>query len=234
MRYFHSLALIFFITTAGFSQEQKRMNFGVKTGVVISSFWGNGIDNFEKALSEQLQNFDPDMLLSLTVAGLISYEFIPGFFNIQGELQYLRLGKNWELDLPDGEKISFGLSTDYLSVPVLFKLLIPINKSVLPEVYAGPSFFIQLHSRAKNLSVVPQDAQRGFLKELGTNQNVSKQISNFDIGFQTGLNINFPIKRGTVVLDLRFGFGSIDTFNSDKAEDIRNSSFSIMVGYLFR
>lgn len=210
------------------------MNFGVKTGVVISSFWGNGIDNFEKVLSEQLQNFDPDMLLSLTIAGLISYEFIPGFFNVQGELQYLRLGKNWELDLPDGEKISFGLRTDYLSAPVLFKLLIPINKSVLPEVYAGPSFFIQLHSRAKNLSAVPQDAQRGFLRELGNKQNISRQISDFDLGFQTGLSFSFLTKPGAVILDLRFGFGSINTFNSDEGEDIRNSSFSIMLGYLFR
>lgn len=209
------------------------MNFGIKTGAVLSSFWGNGVDNFEESMHEGVRGFDADMKLSLTIAGLISYDFIPGFFNVQGELQYLQSGKNWEFDLESGEEVSFGLYTDYLSIPILFKLLIPLNTSVLPAVYAGPSFFVQLSSRAKNLGVVPDSLQSEFLRELGNRQNVSNQVSNFDVGFHTGLSFNFFTKPGAIVLDFRFSFGAINAFTIDGGEEFRNSSFSVMVGYVF-
>ncbi len=234
MRWIYLQILTFMLVISSFSQQQRRLNFGIKTGAVISSFWGNGAENFEENMSEVVRDFDADMLLSLTVAGLISYDFIPGFFNVQGELQYLRSGKNWEFDLESGEEVSFGLYTDYLSIPVLFKLLIPLDSSVLPEVYAGPSFSIQLYSRAKNLGAVPVSLQGGFLQGLGNRQNISNQVSNFDVGFHTGLSFNFLIKPGAIVLDFRFAFGAISVFTIDGGEEFRNSYFSVMVGYVFR
>jgi hypothetical protein len=230
--YLHIFILI--LVLSNFSQEQRRFNFGIKTGAVLSSFWGNGVDNFEESMSEGVRDFDADMMLSLTVAGLISYDFIPGFFNVQGELQYLRLGKNWEIDLESGEEVSFGLYTDYLSIPVLFKLLIPLNSSVLPAVYAGSSLFIQLRSRARNLELVPTSLQGEFLQGLGNRKNVSNQVSNFDVGFHTGLSLSFRTKPGSIVLDFRFAFGAINVFTVEGGEDFRNSFFSIMVGYVFR
>lgn len=229
--YLHIFTLILVISSL--SQEQRKLKFGIKTGAVISSFWGNGADNFEENMSSVVRDFDADMKLSLTITGLINYDFVPGFFNVQGELQYLRLGKNWEFDLESGEEVSFGLYTDYLSIPILFKLLISLNTSVLPEVYLGPSFSVQLRSRAMNLEVVPDSLQSEFLRGLGNRQNISNQVSNFDVGFHTGLSLNFLTKPGAIVLDFRFAFGTINVFTIDGGKEFRNCSFSFMIGYVF-
>ncbi len=234
MRWIYLQILTLIVVISSFSQEQKRVNFGIKTGAVLSSFWGNGVENFEENISEEVRDFDADMLLSLTISGFLSYDFIPGFFNVQGELQYLRSGKNWEFDLESGEEVSFGVFTDYISIPVLFKLLIPLNASIMPAAYAGPSFFIQLRSRAENLEAVPISLQGEFLRGLENCNNVSNQISNFDIGFHTGLSFNFLTKPGAIVLDFRFAFGAINAFTIEGGEDFRNSFFSVMVGYVFR
>ncbi len=233
MKWIYLYVFILILVISNFSQEQRRVNFGIKTGALISSFWGNGVENFEESMSAEVRDFDADMKLSLTIAGLISYDFIPGFFNVQGELQYLRSGKNWEFDLESGNEVSFGVYTDYLSIPILFKLLISLNTSVLPAVYVGPSFFIQLRSRARNLEVVPDSLRSEFLRGLGNRQNISNQVSNFDIGFHTGFSFNFLTKPGAIVLDFRFAFGSINAFTIDGGEEFRNISFSVMVGYVF-
>ena len=229
--YLHIFTLILVISN--FSQERRRVNLGIKSGAVISSFWGNGVESFEENMSSEVGDFDADMILSLTIAGLISYDFIPGFFNVQGELQYLRSGKNWEFDLESEEEVSFGFYTDYLSIPILFKLLISLNTSILPAVYAGPSFYIQLRSRARNLEVVPDSLRSEFLAGLGNRQNISNQVSNFDIGFHTGFSVDFLTKPGAIVLDFRFAFGAINVFTIDGGEEFRNCSFSVMIGYVF-
>lgn len=234
MKLFYLLISFFSFVHNCYSLDPKRINFGIKTGSVISSFWGNGIDKFEKKLSQQVSNLDPDMLLNLTIAGTFSYSFIPDFFDIQGELQYLRLGKKWDFNLQSATEVSLTVYTDYLAMPVLFKLLIPLNTFVLPAVYAGPALFVQLRSRAHNISTIPLTEQPEFLQNLGSANNISNEVSNFDFGFQTGMSLNFLTRPGSIILDFRFSFGAINTFITDGGEDIRNSFFSIMVGFVFR
>lgn len=232
MKWFVLLSILIFSNPA-LSIEKKRLNYGIKAGAIISSFWGNGIDNFEKNLTEQVSDFDSDQLFTFTAGGFISYDIISSFWAIQSELQYLRLGKKWDFDLESGEDVSFKIFTDYLCIPVLFKLLIPLESPIIPSVYAGPAFFLQLRSRAENLSSVPATVQREFLRGLGSRHNISNQVSNFDFGFSTGLSLNFLTGPGSIELDFRFGFGAVNTFTTSGAQDIRNSSFAIMIGFGF-
>lgn len=216
-----------------FSQEQKKINYGVKTGISISGLWGNRVDDFEEELSEQVSDFDADQLISLSGGLFANYQIIPSFLTIQGELLYTRLGKKWQFDTESRDNISLKIYTDYISFPVLFKMLIPLNYPVLPSVYIGPSFYIQLMSRAKNIASIPSTVQQEFFRDFGVEENISEKVSNFDFGFSTGLNFNFIIGTGSILLDFRFNFGALNTFNASGAEDIRNSFFSIMAGYEF-
>jgi hypothetical protein len=88
--YLHIFILI--LVLSNFSQEQRRFNFGIKTGAVLSSFWGNGVDNFEESMSEGVRDFDGSYDAESDSCWIVSYDLFRDCFMV-GELQYLRLGK---------------------------------------------------------------------------------------------------------------------------------------------
>lgn len=234
MRCFFKLLVILLTMVQPIPGQHKKITYGFQAGLVISSFWGNGVDNFEENLSGQVPKFDADLFPAVALGALVRYVIIPEFWSVQGELQYMRVGKKWDLEIDNGEEASFNIYTDYLAMPVLFKILIPLESSVMPSVYAGPAFFLQLRSRVQNIGTVPENVQHEFLNELRESQNISNLVSNFDIAFATGFNLDFKAGSGAIILDFRYSFGAINTFSTHGGEDIRNSVFSVLVGYEFR
>ncbi len=214
-----SVALLLLVGTAAFTQPM----FGIKGGLSTSTFWDDGVDPFEDGLAPTEES-----LLNYFTGGIFArYEIIPEFIAFQPELLYLRSGKKWEVN---GAELD--LYNDYLSVPLLVKLLIPLDLPMTPSIYAGPVVSFRLRSRAEGVGDVPAGTDIGFL--TGLNEDIGDETRAVDVGLATGINFDIEAGPGTVLLDFRANFGFVEPFDVPNGEDIRNLSFQFMLGYGLR
>ncbi|MDG5815620.1 porin family protein [Chitinispirillales bacterium ANBcel5] len=208
--------LVLSVSSATFSQNM----YGIKGGLSSSSFWGDGVDDFEDNLGV---DFESSMLNFFTGGVFARYEIVQDFLAIQPEILYLRSGKQWTI-----EDTELNVYNDYISVPVLVKLLIPFDP-ITPNVYVGPVVNFRLRSRADGIEDVPDEADLGFL--VGQDEDISDGTRGFDIGLATGIGVDIEAGPGAFILDFRVNFGFVEIFDDLDGDDIRNISFQIMAGY---
>lgn len=112
-----------------------------------------------------------------------------------------------------------GLLLQYIDIPVLLKLMVPERKPVRPFVYAGGAMDL----------LTGADIQFGNISV-----NATDDVTKFD--FSVVLGGGFDIKGGTGAFSIEgrymIGMGTID--DRRHPADIRNRSFSIIGGYVFR
>ncbi|MDR0307284.1 MAG: PorT family protein [Chitinispirillales bacterium] len=205
--------------------------FGVKGGLSFSYLWGDGID----ALGDRdrvevfgIDKINNGSLLFVNGGVFLRFDVIPNFLSIQPELLYIRQGQNWKLHDVNG-KTSVSVYTDYLTLPVAAKLIIPFESVPLSSsVYAGPALSLKLQSRAKNIASIPE-IHRHSMQNWG--KNIGSRVNPLDLGLIAGFNVDIASVPGPgeIVVDLRFQWGFIEVFNIN--EDFRNYSFQIMAGY---
>jgi len=219
------MLLITFIAAPLFSQPA----FGVKGGLSLSNFWGDGVDAFHQ--NENIADFGIDRIqgrvLPFVSGGLFfRFDIIPSFLSIQPELLYIRQGENWKLKSA-GHKEYTNIHVDYLTVPVCAKLMIPFENAPLTSgVYAGPAVSLRVHANAKNIDALP-DLHNRSMPDWGT--NITGKTNPLDFGLAAGFNMDIASGPGEIVIDFRFQWGFIEVFEMNK--DFRNYSFSMMAGY---
>ena len=203
--------------------------FGVKGGLSLSNFWGNGVDAFHE--KEKIADFHIDKIkgsvLPFVSGGLFfRFDIIPSFLSIQPELLYMRQGENWKLKSA-GNKEYTSIHVDYLTIPVSAKLMIPFeNLPLTSSVYAGPALSLRLHAHAKNIDALP-DLHNHSMPDWGN--NITKKVNPLDLGLAAGINMDIASGPGEIVIDFRFQWGFIEVFQMNK--DFRNYSFQILAGY---
>lgn len=202
---------------------QSQVRYGIKGGLSLSNLWGDGVTEFEDDLlaSEPVTSVEPGWVNSFTGGVFLRFDLIPDFLAFQPELLYLRSGKSWEVD--DEELRAY---VDYITLPVLFKLLIPLDYPLTPSAYAGPVFSYALRARTEGLDNVPDGADLGFMTGFG--EDIDDAVSDFDVGLAAGLAFDIEAGPGAVVLDFRYNWGFLEVFDG---QDIRNHSFQLMAGY---
>ncbi len=216
-----SVLMLVLANAAAFSETI----YGFKAGLSLSNFWGNGLTDFEEDLagSGPVSDLETHFVLFVTGGIFVRYDLIPDFLAVQPELLYLRGGKSWDVN---GEL--FKVYADYLTIPVVFKLMIPLDYPVTPSAYAGPMLALRLRARTEGLENVPGGADLGFM--TGFEENINDEVTVFDVGFATGLSFDIEAGPGDIVLDFRFSWGAVEVFDG---QDIRNYAFQLMGGYAF-
>ncbi|NLW32574.1 MAG: PorT family protein [Fibrobacter sp.] len=199
--------------------------FGVKAGFLVSGFWGNGIRRFEDHLIETVDDLTSRSIFFGTGGLFCSWGIIPDFISVQPELVYLRTGKNWEFSTEQG-RVTAKVHNDYLALPLLFKMLIPLEGKVLPYAYLGPQIMVRINTATDNFSALPSNS------DAFESSNISKNANLFDFGICTGFGIDFLTRsKNRWLLDLRYTFGTINLFDTEGFRDIRNSVFSFSTGF---
>ena len=220
-----ALLFVIFNVAAVFSQPA----FGVKGGLSLSNFWGDGVDAFHDR--ENIAAFEIDKIkggvLPFVSGGIfLRFDIIPSFLSIQPELLYMRQGENWKLKSANGNK-NISIHVDYLTVPVCAKLMIPFeNLPLTSSIYAGPALSLRLRAHAKNIDALP-DLHHHSMPDWG--KNITNKVNPLDLGLAAGVNMDIASGPGEVVIDFRFQWGFIEVFEMNK--DFRNYSFVIMAGY---
>jgi hypothetical protein len=182
------------------------------------------LNNQFRSLSSSL---DEQNLYWFTISLFSTREIFPDLIAIQSEIVYTRGGKNWEGDA-EGTDYSFDIYADYLQMPWLLKISLPIM--LRPRIYAGPHLSWMFRSRVERVPVALEDAP--FFTGKDPQNNIYEgNVNVLDIGLTTGLDFDFPAGPGSFVFDFRYTLGGLNIFNYAEGDNIKNYAFLFMAGY---
>lgn len=219
------IILILFLLSYSISSGQDR-TFGIKGGFSISNFWGDGTDRFNDQIRSVIPDLDEQNLYWFSVGFFNVKEILPDFLSVQTELLYARGGKNWEGTL-NGSDISMDIFADYIQMPWLVKITIPVI--LRPRIYFGPNVSLMFRSR---IDGAPEEVIDSLLGETADIGGVFERYTNvIDIGLTTGLDFDIPFGPGNLVFDFRFNLGALNVFNFSNGSNVRNYNFILMAGY---
>jgi len=196
-KYFTLLLMIMAFTPLSIAQ----MQLGLKAGVNFSTLIGDDAEGAES-------------LTGFTGGIFFMYQFNK-MFAIQPEVYYTMKGATDQETLA-GETIEATLSLDYIEVPILFKLLIPIeNSSIAPSLFVGPSIGFNMTAKAK-------------LEYQGESYEEDiEDVNPTDIGLVFGAGLGFPVGQNELGFDFRYILGLSSVDDSAENFDIKNSVINL-------
>jgi hypothetical protein len=178
------------------------MQLGIKAGVNFATLTGEYTDDLNSKTG-----FNGGIFFM--------YQFNK-LFAIQPEAYYTMKGAT--ADDVVIENSTSTVSLDYIEIPILFKVIIPIeNSPICPSVFVGP--YVAFNTTAKQK-----------LEYMGESQEEDiEEVASTDFGLVFGAGIGFPIGTNEAGVDFRYGLGltTIDDSGEDDFPDIKNSVFNI-------
>ena len=196
---------IFFIIAAFTSLSLAQMQIGPKAGLNIASIGGDDADKI-------LEGRSLDSKTGFAGGLFFMYQFSK-MFAIQPEAYYTMKGATYSEGGAD-----LTISLDYIEVPVLFKLLIPIEGSNLkPSIFAGPSIGFNMTAKSK-VEVEGGESQENDFKD-------ETESTEFSLAFGGGLG--FMVGKNELGIDVRYILG-LNTFDkSSDPWDLKNNVINV-------
>lgn len=196
------ISILFFASTS-FAQLQ----YGVKGGFNFASFGGSDAKNVQSLTRYQL-------------GGYVKYN-LPVLFSFKAEALYSMKGSQSKITDEFGNNWTLSFNLDYLEIPVLVQLNIPlaVPLPVTPYLEVGPYLGINLSAKGKIQT-------QGFSHE----EDIKNDVKSTDFGLALGFGLDV-MKNFEVNLRYSFGFNTID--NTADPEDLKNSVISLTVNYGF-
>jgi hypothetical protein len=196
-----SVLFLFSVTT--FAQMQA----GLKAGLNISNLNGSDVSN-------------TDSKTGFTGGAFFMYQFSP-MFAVQPEAYYTMKGAEQKGTI-EGYNYTATLSLDYIEIPILLKLMIPIQgSSINPAIFAGPSIGFNTTHKVK----VEAEGQ--------SSESDIPDVKSTDFGLVFGGGLGFPIGKNELGFDVRYilGLGTID--DSAAKSDVKNGviNFNAYFGF---
>lgn len=204
--------LLLIIAAAGTPADAAE--FGIKGGVNIANIYGEDPGD------------ETDSKTGFAGGIFVDWGITP-LFGIQPELLYVQNGSR--SDFFGGDLF---LKFNYLQVPVLAKVDLPVGGSLIPVLYAGGYASLLLDSKL----VAEVEGEGGTL-------GLKDYTKSYDAGLVFGVALDFSAGTGTMTIEGRYNLGMVEIddgigggiFGVEDAEgtDMKNESLMIMVGYTF-
>lgn len=141
-----------------------------------------------------------------------------GLIAVQPELMYIQKGASQE-ETFNGTTVTQTVKLDYIEVPVLVKLQVPLEEGITPSVFAGPTLGLN----------VTAEAEAEAEGESAT-EDISDDVSGTDFGLALGGGVDIDFPFGTLMGDIRYGFGLTSIDDSGEYDSVRNRGFMITAG----
>jgi len=213
------IALVFILMLA-LSQPvcaQGLMMKGVKFGANFSNFHGDAVNPPDDTDGDFGWNnrigFCAGGFLTLKVGEILAF---------QPEIFITTKGAQDEEEF-QGQKFSAKITLTYLEIPLLAKIIVPAQGNVKPNLFVGPALALKLNGKSK--FTTPTISREEDIEEL--------KGSEFSLVAGAGLDFVLPGGGATLMFEGRYvlGLTSIDD-STDKA-DIKNKTFSFLLGVGF-
>lgn len=189
------------------SQAQTDVALGAKAGTNFSNLRGEDADDTERKVG-----FTGGMFLSISPRP---------FLTVQPELLFTQRGAT---NTNETLNIKQELRANYIDIPVLFKLRLPIDDVFFPHVYIGPQFSTHLNNTYS-------------VEQLDTNIEIDSEVdvNEFDFGGVFGAGMDIQSNHLLITVDFRYGLGALNINENDDGIEIKHSDlmFFAGVGYLF-
>ena len=184
-------------------------HFGLKAGLNIANLNGSDAGN-------------SDSRTGFLAGGFFAYDFSP-MFSIQPEVLYTMKGAQQKENYL-GQSVTYTLKLDYVEIPVLLKLNIPLapGSTVKPSIFAGPAIDFKVNSQV--------EAESG-----GQTASADlEDIKGTDFGLVFGGALAFDLSGYDLGFDVRYTLGLTSIDDSGNDADIKNSAISIAAFFGFR
>ena len=186
MKKLYTVLLVFAVFT---SISLAQMQIGPKAGLNIASIGGDDADQI-------LEGQSLDSKTGFAGGLFFMYQF-SNMFAIQPEAYYTMKGATYSESGAD-----LTISLDYIEVPFLFKLLIPIEGSnIKPSIFAGPSVGFNMTAKSK-VEFEGESVEDDFKDETASTE--------FSLAFGGGLG--FMVGKNELGVDVRYILG-LSTFD---------------------
>ncbi len=195
-------AVLFAVSLAVPQASAQGIKGGVKGGVNLAKLGGSDAGSLE------------------TKAGLVAggfVEFMIGnMFAIQPEVLYSQKGAKESVG---GDELK--LKIDYVEVPVLLKINIPIEGSnVHPNVYAGPAVAFKASCKFSGSS--------GGVSFSESCDDAGVMVKSTDFGVAFGGGVSFDVGGAEVGVDVRYTLGLTKIDDEPDPDNVKNKVISIM------
>jgi len=202
-KYFTLLLIVAAFTSVSLAQ----MQIGLKAGLNISNISGDDAGS-------------PDSKTGFAGGLFFMYKF-SNMFAIQPEVYYTMKGAK-EKESFGGETVEATVSLDYIEIPLLLKLLIPIQgSSINPVIFAGPAVGINTTAKAKL-----EAGGESFEEDI-------EDVKSTDFGLVFGGGVGFPVGKNELGFDVRYILGLSTIDDSAEAFDVKNGviNFNVYFGF---
>ena len=199
------VAVVLFLCTPTFSIGQQ-FGASAKVGIISSDFCG---DHWEVPYWASKTG--------LCASGTVSLRFAR-FLEVQSGITYAQKGAEIVYVYDDFVYYTFHL--DYMEVPILLKIILPLNSPVLPYIFGG-SFYAKLI-----------DDKLTVRASSGTDEYPLENIRENEYGYIVGGGVEFPIGFGKILGEVQYHRSLISFLDIEDGDmDVMNCGFSFMVGF---
>jgi len=181
------------------------LGFGLKAGVAFANVFGHDV-------------YDQRFRAGLTDGIFLTFG-LGRSLAVQPELLFVMKGSRY-VNGRGSDAYRETMSLEYVEMPILVKLYLPVLRRLRAHVFAGPAPALNIRARVETRFA--GDVQEESLDDL----------MGVDLGFAAGAGLEIPSGRGRVTVDLRYTAG-LTTLSKRPDDDIRNGALSLLVGYLF-
>lgn len=200
------LILLLFIAvynTGSFAQ----MQIGLKLGGNIANLTGDDAGN-------------PDSKVAFAFGGFFAYQ-LSSLFVVQPEVYYTMKGAKDKLSI-SGTDIDITITLNYIEIPVLAKLLIPVKGSnINPSIFAGP--FVGINTTAKSKAEYSGGSEEADIED----------IKSTEFGLQFGGGVGFNMGKNKLGVDIRYILGLTTIDDSAEETDVKNGVINFNLYYSF-
>lgn len=163
---------------------------------------------------------DLDRRTGFMVGGFALVDFA-GPFALQPELMYVQKGATQEESI-GGTTITGTTKLDYIEIPVLAKVQLPVQGGFSPHLFAGPTLGFTVTAEAKT--------EGGGESET---EDLSDEASETDVGLALGGGLDVNLAAGTLMIDVRYGLGLSNIDDTEGDQSVNNQGYMITVGFAF-
>ena len=209
-----ALALMMFVASGAFAQDEKPYYFGIKAGLNMGKFSGDDTD-------------DPSYAMGMAGGLFMGYN-MSEMFTLMPEVLFMQKGSK---ETHPDDDIEMTWKFYYVDINVLAKVTVPTEGNIKPHFLAGPYVGIKAsHGWSVDVEVTPED-------EAEVDAMLDEYLKGTDFGLLFGAGIDYVLDSGHMItLEGRYGLGLTSIIDDDPDEgsiDVKNNSITFLLGYSF-
>lgn len=204
---------------------------GVKIGLngaKLAGDFGDVLNDGLVSLGFTNVSVDEKRRIGFSAGAFFTYS-INEMFAVQPEILFTMKGSKYDTEATLSGitvKTTATEKLNYLEIPVLAKVVIPVEGKFSPNLFAGPYFAIKLSAKVKAEATVS-----GITVEAEADDD---DVRSFDYGMVFGGGVDYSLATGKVTFDVRYSLGLRDIYDTSGTDfSVKNSVISAMIGYSF-